>query len=122
MLNQAGTFLFSGFVENRIPLLLRHPEATTLGRLTITISATSTYKFERQNFRHGRRNEPKFGTHVRIDTLTLKKKKKLMHPTPGGFRGLSDVVRSFVRSCRRWPRSGQNGTTDRARPTVHDHE
>ena len=33
----------------------------------------STYKFERQNFRYGRRNEPKFGTHVRIDTLTLKK-------------------------------------------------
>ena len=34
---------------------------------------SSTYKFERQNFRYGRRNEPKFGTHVRIDTLTLKK-------------------------------------------------
>ena len=37
---------------------------------------TSTYKFERQNFRHGRRNEPKFGTHVRVDTLTLNKNKK----------------------------------------------
>ena len=33
-----------------------------------------------------RRIPPKFGTHVRIDTLTLKK--KLTHPTPGGFRGL----------------------------------
>ena len=30
----------------------------------------STYKFERQKFRYGRRNEPKFGTHVRMDTLT----------------------------------------------------
>ena len=35
--------------------------------------SVSTYKFERQNFLYGRRNEPKFGTHVRIDTLTLKK-------------------------------------------------
>ena len=32
----------------------------------------STYKFEDIFFRYGRRNEPKFGTHVRIDTLTLK--------------------------------------------------
>ena len=31
----------------------------------------STYKFERQNFRTGRRIAPKFGTHVPIDTLTL---------------------------------------------------
>ena len=29
---------------------------------------------------------PKFGTHVRIDTLTLKT--NVTHPTPGGFRGL----------------------------------
>ena len=38
----------------------------------------STNKFERPNFRHGRRNDPKFGTHVRIDTLTshLKQIKK----------------------------------------------
>ena len=31
----------------------------------------STYKFERQNFRTGRRIAPKFDTHVPIDTLTL---------------------------------------------------
>ena len=31
----------------------------------------STYKFERQNFRTGRRIAPKIGTHVPIDTLTL---------------------------------------------------
>ena len=36
-------------------------------------------------FRHDRCTAPKFGTHVRIDTLTLK---NLTHPTPGGFRGL----------------------------------
>ena len=47
----------------------------------------STYKFERQNFRYGRRNEPNFGTHVLIDTLTLNKPKKLTHPTPGGLVG-----------------------------------
>ena len=89
---------------------------------------SSTYKFERQHFRHGPRNEPRLGTHVRIDTLTLKKLKKLTHPTPGGLTGLLYVVRSFVpRQC--WPRSGQNGTTarpratDPARPrtTNHDH-
>ena len=33
----------------------------------------STYKLERQFFRTGRRIAPKFCTHVRIDTLTLKK-------------------------------------------------
>ena len=31
----------------------------------------STYKFERPNYRTGRRIAPKFGTHVPIDTLTL---------------------------------------------------
>ena len=31
----------------------------------------STYKFERENVRTGRRIAPKFGTHVPIDTLTL---------------------------------------------------
>ena len=41
-----------------------------------------------------RRTAPKFGTHVRIDTLTLKK--KLTHPTPGGFRGLS-IVKNLSR-------------------------
>ena len=35
-----------------------------------------------------RRTAPKFGTHVRIDTITLN---KLTPPTPGGFRGLSTV-------------------------------
>ena len=34
---------------------------------------------------HDRRTALKFGTHVRIDTLTLKK--KLTHPTPGGLGG-----------------------------------
>ena len=34
---------------------------------------------------HDRQTEPKFGSHVRIDTLTLKK--KLTHPTPGGGGG-----------------------------------
>ena len=42
-----------------------------------------------------RRTAPKFGTHVRIDTLTLKK--NLTHPTPGGFRGLS-----IVKNLSRW--------------------
>ena len=41
-----------------------------------------------------RRIPPKFGTHVRIDTLTLKK--KLTHPTPGGFRGLY-IVKNLSR-------------------------
>ena len=40
-----------------------------------------------------RRTAPKFGTHVRIDTLTLKKLKKLTHPTPGGFRRLNCLAR-----------------------------
>ena len=56
----------------------------------------------------------------------------MTHPTPGGFRGLLYVVRSFVpRQC--WPRSGQHGfagrtarprTTahDRPRTITHDHE
>ena len=87
------------------------------------LERTSTYKFERQIFRYGRRNEPKFGTHVRIDTLP---------PTPGGFSGLLDVVRSFVRSChgsagREAGRTARprmtyhTRTTDRARPRAHDH-
>ena len=38
----------------------------------------------------------KFGTHVRIYTLTLKKIKILTHPTPGGFRGLYIVKKSFA--------------------------
>ena len=33
-------------------------------------------------FRHECRNAPKFGTHVRIDNLTLNI--VLTHPTPGG--------------------------------------
>ena len=45
-------------------------------------------------FRHDRRTAPKFGTHVRIDTLTFKK--NLTHPTPGGFRGLS-IIKNLSR-------------------------
>ena len=44
---------------------------------------------------HDRRTAPKFGTHVRIDTFTFKKK-NLTHPTPGGFRGLS-IVKNLSR-------------------------
>ena len=36
---------------------------------------------------HDRRTEPKFGSHVRIDTLTLKKITNLTHPTGGGLGG-----------------------------------
>ena len=43
-----------------------------------------------------RRTAPKFGTHVRIDTLTFKKIKMLTQPTPGGFRGLS-IVKNILR-------------------------
>ena len=43
-----------------------------------------------------RRIASKFGTHVRIDTLTLKKLKILSHPTPGGFRGLY-IVKNLSR-------------------------
>ena len=43
-----------------------------------------------------RRIASKFGTHVRIDTLTLKKIKNLTHPTPGGFRGLY-IVKNLSR-------------------------
>ena len=43
---------------------------------------------------HDRRTAPKFGTHVRIDTLTLKK--NLTHPTPGGYRGLY-IVKNLSR-------------------------
>ena len=39
---------------------------------------------------HDRRTAPKFGTHVRIDTLTLKK--IFDPPHPGGFRGISIVT------------------------------
>ena len=45
-------------------------------------------------FRTDRRIAPKFGTHVWIDTLTLKT--NLTHPTPGWFRGLSIVKKSFA--------------------------
>ena len=40
-----------------------------------------------------RRTAHKFGTHVRIDTLTLKKLNILTHPTPGGFRRLNCLAR-----------------------------
>ena len=42
-----------------------------LGLRTLQFHWLSTYKFERQNFRTGRRIAPKFGTHVPIATLTL---------------------------------------------------
>ena len=42
-----------------------------------------------------RRIASKFGKHVRIDTLTLKQIKMLTHPTPGGFRVLYIVNKSF---------------------------
>ena len=41
-----------------------------------------------------RRTAPKFGKHVRIDTLTFKT--NLTHPTPGGLRGLS-IVKNLSR-------------------------
>ena len=44
---------------------------------------------------HDRRTAPKFGTHVRIDTLTLKKN-FFTHPTPRGFRGLY-IVKNLSR-------------------------
>ena len=57
---------------------------------------TSTYKFKRVFFRHDRRTAPKFGTHVRIETI-LALTKKLTNPTPEGFRGLFfDVCGMFV--------------------------
>ena len=40
-----------------------------------------------------RRTAPKFGTHVRIHTLTLHKN---THPIPGGFRGLYIVKKYFT--------------------------
>ena len=43
---------------------------------------------------HDRRTAPKFGTHVRIDTLTLKK--KIDPPHPGGYRGLY-IVKNLSR-------------------------
>ena len=63
-------------------------------------ASSSTYNFKRHFFRHGRRTAPKFGTHVRIDTLTLKKidppHKGGGYPLPG-FRGLS-----IVKNLSRW--------------------
>ena len=43
---------------------------------------------------HDRRTAPKFGTHVRIDTLTLKK--KFDPPHPGGGIGGYIVKKSFA--------------------------
>ena len=45
-------------------------------------------------FRHDRRTALKFGTHVRIKTLTLTF--FWTHPTPGGFRGLY-IVKNLSR-------------------------
>ena len=41
-----------------------------------------SYKFKGAFFRHDRRTAPKFGTHVRIETI-LALTKKLTYPTPG---------------------------------------
>ena len=43
---------------------------------------SSTYKFERHNFRTGRRIAPKFCTHVRIETRLTLSLKKLDPPHP----------------------------------------
>ena len=56
---------------------------------------------------HDRRSAPKFGKHVRIDTLTLKN--FLTHPTPGGFRGLS-IVKNLSR--RTGPKFGTHVRID----------
>ena len=48
------------------------------------IALPSYYKIEGHFFRTGRQNAPKFCTHVRMDTLTLKTLKKWTHTTPGG--------------------------------------
>ena len=58
----------------------------------VNILTISTYKCKRHFFQHERRTAPKFGTHVRIETRLALTKKKLTHPTPGGFRGLSIYV------------------------------
>ena len=60
---------------------------------------------------HDRRTAPKFGTHVRIDTLTLKQIKKLTHPTPGGFRGLYIVLKKNSRRIA--PKFGTHTCADR---------
>ena len=46
---------------------------------------------------HDSRTAPKFGRHVRIDTLTLKKIKLLTHPTQGGLGG-----HIFFKNLSRW--------------------
>ena len=56
---------------------------------------------------HDRRSAPKFGKHVRIDTLTLNF--FLTHPTPGGFRGLS-IVKNLSR--RTGPKFGTHVRID----------
>ena len=56
---------------------------------------------------HDRRSAPKFGKHVRIDTLALKQ--FLTHPTPGGFRGLS-IVKNLSR--RTGPKFGTHVRID----------
>ena len=77
----------------QIPLNLDQPPPLNVFFLhlfydNITFRHLSYYKIEGHFFRTGHRIAPKFCTHVRIDTLTLKQIKMLTHPTPGGFRGL----------------------------------
>ena len=51
---------------------------------------------------HDRRTAPKFGTHVRIDTLTINK--KLDPPHPRGFRELSIVQNLSRRTAPKFGR------------------
>ena len=59
----------------------------------------STYKFKRAFFRHERRNAPKFGTHVRMETRLALTKKNCPNPTPEGFRGLFMFVACGFVGC-----------------------
>ena len=60
-----------------------------------------------------RRTAPKFGTHVRIDTLTLKR--KFDPPHPRGFRGLS-IVKNLSRCTA--PKFGTHVQIDTVRLTL----
>ena len=63
--------------------------------LSLTASTANPYRTSALH-RPSRRTAPKFGTHVQIDTLTLKQQQNLTHPTLGGFRGLS-IVKNLSR-------------------------
>ena len=90
------------------------------------ISLSSTYKFERQNFRTGRRIAPKFCTHVPIDSHLNRIKKNWPTPPQGGLGGYYMLfVRSFLPSFVRVTAvlaAKRAERHDHARPTAHDHE